>query len=93
MAVMWHIVPMTDINPANGTITYLDPKTNEKIETSVTGGAVKCQWKADWALRWFALGVDYEMAGKDLIESVKLSSKIVAALGKRPPEGFNYELF
>jgi lysyl-tRNA synthetase class 1 len=54
---------------------------------------VKCQWKADWALRWAALGVDYEMAGKDLIDSVSLSSKICRALGTRPPEGFNYELF
>ena len=59
----------------------------------MTGGAVKCQWKADWAMRWVALGVDYEMAGKDLIESVKLSGQIARALGGRPPEGFNYELF
>jgi len=54
---------------------------------------VKCQWKADWAMRWVALGVDYEMAGKDLIDSVTLSSKICRALGGTPPEGFNYELF
>src|SRR5205807_9036863 len=47
----------------------------------------------DWAMRWFALGVDYEMAGKDLIDSVKLSGKICAALGGTPPEGFNFELF
>ena len=59
----------------------------------MTGGRVKCQWKADWAMRWTALGVDYEMAGKDLIESVTLSSKICKALGGVPPEGFNYELF
>ena len=58
-----------------GTITYVDPETGEKIETPVTGGRVKCQWKADWAMRWTALGVDYEMAGKDLIDSVTLSSK------------------
>jgi lysyl-tRNA synthetase class 1 len=51
------------------------------------------QWKPDWAMRWVALGVDYEMAGKDLIDSVKLSGKIAAALGGTPPEGFNYELF
>ena len=44
-------------------------------------------------MRWVALGVDYEMAGKDLINSVKLSGKICAALGGMPPEGFNYELF
>ena len=86
-------VPMIAKNVEKGTITYIHPKTGEQIETTVKGGAVKCQWKADWALRWFALGIDYEMAGKDLIESVKLSSRIVAALGSRPPEGFNFELF
>jgi lysyl-tRNA synthetase, class I len=74
-------------------VVYLDPETGAKVETKVTGGAVKCQWKADWAMRWTALGVDYEMAGKDLIESVSLSSKICRALGGTPPEGFNYELF
>lgn len=86
-------VPMIERHPRRGTIVYLDPETGEKIETSVTGGAVKCQWKADWALRWTALGVDYEMAGKDLIDSVQLSSRICKALGGVPPEGFNYELF
>jgi lysyl-tRNA synthetase class 1 len=86
-------VPMVERNVDKGTIVYIDPDTNEKVETTVTGGAVKCQWKADWALRWTALGVDYEMAGKDLIDSVKLSSKICTALGGTPPEGFNYELF
>jgi len=59
----------------------------------VTGGHCKMQWKPDWAMRWVALGVDYEMAGKDLIDSVKLSSSIARALGGLPPEGFNYELF
>jgi lysyl-tRNA synthetase class 1 len=63
------------------------------VETSVTGGAVKCQWKADWAMRWTALGVDYEMCGKDLIDSVTLSSKICRALGGTPPENLVYELF
>jgi lysyl-tRNA synthetase class 1 len=86
-------VPMIARNVARGTITYVDPDTKEEIETPVTGGRVKCQWKADWALRWVALGVDYEMAGKDLIDSVKLSSEISRALGRTPPEGFNYELF
>jgi lysyl-tRNA synthetase class 1 len=76
-----------------GTITYVDPETGEKVETPVTGGRVKCQWKADWAMRWTALGVDYEMAGKDLIDSVTLSSRVCKALGGTPPEGFNYELF
>ena len=86
-------VPVIERNLSKGTIVYQDPETGEKVETPVTGGHVKCQWKADWALRWAALGVDYEMAGKDLIDSVKLSSQIVKALGGRPPEGFNYELF
>jgi lysyl-tRNA synthetase, class I len=86
-------VPMIERDTARGTIVYLDPETGEKVETVVTGGAVKCQWKADWALRWASLGVDYEMAGKDLIDSVTLSSRICKALGKLPPEGFNYELF
>ncbi len=86
-------VPMIERHPGKGTVVYVDPETGEKVETKVTGGAVKCQWKADWAMRWTALGVDYEMAGKDLIESVNLSSKICRALGGTPPEGFNYELF
>ena len=76
-----------------GTITYEDPDTGERLTTPVTGGRCKLQWKPDWAMRWVALGVDYEMAGKDLINSVKLSGEICRALGGAPPEGFNYELF
>jgi lysyl-tRNA synthetase class 1 len=86
-------VPMIRRDIAAGTITYLDPDTGGEVETPVTGGNVKCQWKADWAMRWVALGVDYEMAGKDLIDSVKLSGQIARALDATPPEGFNYELF
>jgi len=86
-------VPMLERHPRKGTVVYLDPETGKKVETAVTGGRVKCQWKADWALRWTALGVDYEMCGKDLIESVTLSSKICRALGGTPPENFIYELF
>jgi lysyl-tRNA synthetase class 1 len=86
-------VPMLARDVARGTITYRDPETGEEAETPVTGGRIKCQWKADWALRWVALGVDYEMAGKDLIDSVRLSGAICRALGAAPPEGFNYELF
>ena len=76
-----------------GTVSYDDPETKERVTVPVTGGHCKLQWKPDWAMRWYALGVDYEMAGKDLIDSVKLSGKICAALGGLPPEGFNYELF
>jgi lysyl-tRNA synthetase, class I len=86
-------VPTIARDASSGTITYIDPETGDEMTTPVTGGRVKCQWKADWALRWLALGVDYEMAGKDLIDSVTLASKICAALGGTPPEGFNYELF
>ncbi len=86
-------VAVDAMNPDAGTITWRDPQTDEAFETLVTGGHCKLQWKPDWAMRWYALDVDYEMAGKDLIDSVKLSSEIVRGLGKQPPEGFNYELF
>ena len=86
-------VPVTAHNAEAGTITYEDPDTREQVTTLVTGGRCKLQWKPDWAMRWVALGVDYEMAGKDLIDSVKLSSEICRAFGGLPPEGFNYELF
>ncbi len=76
-----------------GTIVYKDPESGRLVETPVTGGACKLQWKADWAMRWHALGVDYEMSGKDLIDSVILSSKICRILGGQPPECFTYELF
>lgn len=86
-------VPILDHDVKAGTISYDDPETKERMTTPVTGGHVKLQWKPDWAMRWAALGVDYEMAGKDLIDSVKLSGQISRALGANPPEGFNYELF
>jgi lysyl-tRNA synthetase class 1 len=86
-------VPLLSHDSAAGTIGWRDPDTGEIFETPVTGGQCKLQWKPDWAMRWVALGVDYEMAGKDLIDSVKLSSAIARAIGGQPPEGFNYELF
>ncbi|MFN3348444.1 lysine--tRNA ligase [Pseudorhodoplanes sp.] len=86
-------VPVTAHDAKAGTITYEDPDTKESVTTPVTGGRCKLQWKPDWAMRWYALGVDYEMAGKDLIDSVKLSGEINRAIGGTPPEGFNYELF
>src|SRR6186713_3531877 len=86
-------VPVTAHDAKAGTITYEDPDTKETVTTPVTGGRCKLQWKPDWAMRWVALGVDYEMAGKDLIDSVKLSGEICRALGGVAPEGFNYELF
>jgi lysyl-tRNA synthetase, class I len=86
-------VPILAHDAKAGTITYADPDTNEQVTTLVTGGRTKLQWKPDWAMRWLAFGVDYEMAGKDLIDSVKLSGEICRALGGTPPDGFNYELF
>jgi lysyl-tRNA synthetase class 1 len=86
-------VPIDERKADTGTIVWRDPETGERFETPVTGGHAKLQWKPDWAMRWVALGVDYEMAGKDLIDSVKLSGQIARALGGLPPEGFNYELF
>jgi lysyl-tRNA synthetase class 1 len=86
-------VPILSHDAKAGTITYEDPDSKERVTTLVTGGRTKLQWKPDWAMRWVALGVDYEMAGKDLIDSVKLSGEICRALGGAPPEGFNYELF
>ena len=87
------LVPLVERNLEKGTVSYVEPGTNETVEVPVTGGHCKLQWKADWAMRWAALKVDYEMAGKDLIDSIKLASKICRVLGVNPPEGFNYELF
>lgn len=80
-------------NVSKGTFVWADPATGKRYETPITGGHAKLQWKPDWALRWTALGVDYEMAGKDLIDSVTQSSKLAKVMGGEPPEGFNYELF
>ncbi|WP_168072459.1 lysine--tRNA ligase [Caulobacter sp. SSI4214] len=85
-------VPTLERNVDKGTIVFED-EDGSKVEVPVTGGHVKMQWKPDWAMRWTALGVDYEMSGKDLIDSVKASGAICKALGGTPPEGFNYELF
>ena len=65
----------------------------KKLEASILDGNCKLQWKVDWAMRWYALEVDFEMYGKDLIESAILSTKIVNLLGKKNPSGFAYELF
>lgn len=86
-------VPMEEVRPGQDLLVWRDPETGERHGTRITGGHAKAQWKADWALRWYALGVDYEMSGKDLIDSVKLSSAICRILGGTPPVGFTYELF
>ncbi len=79
-------------NIKKGTIVYQEP-SGERIEIPVTGGNVKLQWKPDWAMRWWALGVDYEMHGKDLIPSADLAQKVCNLLGSKGPSLFHYELF
>ncbi len=80
-------VPIDEVKVSSGTIVWRDPATGESYETPVTGGHAKLQWKPDWAMRWVALGVDYEMAGKDLIDSVKLSGQIARAPRRRAARG------
>src|SRR5215470_6822501 len=62
-------------------------------EQSILGGLAKVQWKVDWALRWYVLNVDYELYGKDLIDSARLSGQILRLLGGRPPLGFPFEMY
>jgi lysyl-tRNA synthetase class 1 len=85
-------VPVVERDLASGTIVYKD-EDGEFVRTPVTGGHCKLQWKCDWAMRWYALGVDYEMSGKDLIDSVKLSSQVCRILGGTPPLNLTFELF
>ena len=84
-------IPVLEINRKNNKIIF--DNNGKKIEVSILDGNCKLQWKVDWAMRWFAFDVDFEMYGKDLIESAIISGKICNALGKKPPNGFAYELF
>jgi len=84
--------PTLERNVEKGTITFGD-EDGTLTEVPVTGGHVKLQWRPDWAARWTALEVDFEASGKDLIDSVRVSNKIVRALGGEPPEAFHFELF
>ena len=84
-------IPMSEINKKKGTLIF--DNDGKKLETKITDGKCKLQWKVDWAMRWFTFDVDFEMYGKDLTESAILSNKICKALGKTPPNGFAYELF
>ena len=85
-------VPTLEIDIKTNSIVYEDVD-GKKVKTPVTDGNIKLQWKADWAMRWFALSVDYEMYGKDLIPSANLASKICRLLGRKAPYQFFYELF
>jgi lysyl-tRNA synthetase class 1 len=84
-------VPVEVVDAETGMVAFVDE--GERIEQSIFGGQAKLQWKVDWAMRWVALGVDYEMCGKDLTDSVTQSGKIAQILGGRRPEGLIYELF
>jgi len=85
-------VPVEVIDAATGMVRFTD-EDGVPVEQSIFGGQAKLQWKVDWAMRWVDLGVDYEMCGKDLTDSVRESGKIARVLGGRPPEGLIYELF
>ncbi len=86
-------IKIDEYRPKNNSIIYTEPLNNKKVEVLVTGGNCKLQWKVDWAMRWMALGVDYEMCGKDLTESVDLASKICKVVGKKSPVNLIYEMF
>ena len=85
-------VPVEVIDAEAGIIRFTD-EDGSVVEQSALGGKSKLQWKVDWAMRWYALGVDYEMYGKDLTDSGVQSGRIVQVLGGRKPEGLIYELF
>ncbi|HEX6866910.1 MAG TPA: lysine--tRNA ligase, partial [Caulobacteraceae bacterium] len=85
-------VPTLERHLDRGTIVFQD-EDGTRTEVPVTGGHVKMQWRPDWAMRWTALCVDYEMSGKDLIDSVRVSNQVCKVLGGTPPESFHYELF
>ncbi len=84
-------IPMLEMHKEKSIIVF--DNNGKKLEINILNGNSKLQWKVDWAMRWFTFDVDFEMYGKDLIESAILSSKICQTLGKKPPSGFAYELF
>ena len=84
-------IPLLEIDKEKSRIIF-DNK-GKKLEASILDGNCKLQWKVDWAMRWYALDIDFEMYGKDLIESAILSTKIINLIGKKNPSGFAYELF
>ena len=84
-------IPLLEMNKKKGIVVF--DNNGKKLETEIKNGNCKLQWKVDWAMRWFTFDVDFEMYGKDLTESAILSNKICRTLGKKPPNGFAYELF
>jgi len=84
-------IPVKELKKKEFKIVF--DNNGKDLETSILDGNCKLQWKVDWAMRWYALDVDFEMYGKDLIESAILSTKIIKLIGKTNPSGFAYELF
>jgi lysyl-tRNA synthetase class 1 len=84
-------IPLKNINKEKSSIIF--DNNGKELEKSILDGNCKLQWKVDWAMRWYALDIDFEMYGKDLIESAILSTKIIKLIGKTNPSGFAYELF
>ena len=84
-------IPIIEIDKKNSQAVF--DNNGKKIKIDILNGGCKLQWKVDWAMRWFAFDVDFEMYGKDLTESAIISSKVCDVLGKKPPSGFAYELF
>jgi lysyl-tRNA synthetase class 1 len=84
-------IPLIEMNKKKEIVIF--DNNGKKLEIDIKNGNCKLQWKVDWAMRWFTFDVDFEMYGKDLTESAILSNKICRALGKKPPNGFAYELF
>jgi len=82
-------VPMKEVNATDGTITFEDEDGTD-ITLPVTGGNVKLQWKPDFGARWAALGVDFEMYGKDHSTNTPIYDSICRILGQRAPEHFTY---
>ncbi|MDZ7905116.1 MAG: lysine--tRNA ligase [Cypionkella sp.] len=85
-------VPMKHVDALNHTITFDDEDGREWV-LPVTGGNVKLQWKPDFGARWAALGVDFEMYGKDHSTNTPIYDGICEVLGGRKPNHMSYELF
>ena len=85
-------VPMKEVNAKDGTVTF-DDEDGREMTLPVTGGNVKLQWKPDFGARWAALGVDFEMYGKDHSTNTPIYDRICEILGQKAPEHFTYELF
>ena len=86
-------VPVIERDVENGTITYLDERSNTQVTVPVTGGHCKLQWKPDFGVRWAALGVDSEMYGKDHLANAPIYSRVCEVVGGHPPEQFFYGMF